>query len=123
MSIDRLARVNELLKREIGQALFQVLDNDKIDLSAITITKVAASPNLRDAAVMVSIRNHEKQRGEMLRTLRNSRGRIQEIINRNLSLKFTPRLSFSLDTSIEKGDHILRILGELEKEPTQEETR
>ena len=114
MSVDRLTRVNELLKREVGSALFQVVHEEEMDLSAITITAVEATPSLRSAIVKVSIRDHQNERKQILSALRHYRGRLQELINKNLTLKYTPRLSFELDTSVEKGDHILQVLSQLE---------
>lgn len=105
-----------MLKREIGQSLFHVLDDPGVDLSAITITHVIAGQNLRNARVLVSIRDHQSERRRILGILRKNRGKMQEIINRNLTLKYTPCLSFELDTSVEKGDHILQVLSQIEQE-------
>ena len=113
-SVDRLTRVNELLKREIGSALFQLVTEDEFDLAAVTVTHVNISSNLRNARVLVSIMDHQEQRQKMLAILRRHRGQIQERIGKNVILKYTPRLSFVLDTSIEKGDAILTLLHKME---------
>lgn len=113
MSIDRITRVNELLRREIGEALFKIVHESRFDFSAVTITHVQASRNLRHARVLVSIRDHENERDEILAVLRRHRGEIQQNINKDLSLKFTPQLMFTLDTSVEHGDKILHLIDEL----------
>lgn len=114
MSTDRLTRVNELLRREIGAALFELIRDDSVDLSAITITHVITSRNLRHARVLVSIRDHQEERREMLALLARHRRAIQKKINQDLKLKYTPRLSFHLDGSLEKGDDVLNLLSKLE---------
>ena len=53
MSVDRLVRVNELLKREIGLSLYRVITEGDFDLSAVTITKVTVSKDLAAARVLV----------------------------------------------------------------------
>lgn len=116
MSTDRLTRVNELLKREIGMALFHVLNDAEADLSTITVTSVQASTNLRNAKVMVSVRDTDEKRRRVMSVLENHRAEFQKIINKNMKLKYTPRLNFELDMSVEKGDHVLRVLFELEHE-------
>lgn len=116
MSVDRLTRVNALLRREIGDLLFRIMDERGFDLSAVSITRVEVSPSLRQARVMVSIRDHEKEREPMLRLLRRHAPEIQATINRDLTLKYTPRLSFELDTSIERGDKVLGLLSEIDRE-------
>ena len=116
MSVDRLVRVNELIRREIGDLLFRIMNERKFDLSAVTVTHVITNPTLRQARVLVSIRDHVAERPEMLRLLRKHAPEIQDAINRDLKLKYTPRLTFELDTSIERGDHVLSVLSEIEKE-------
>lgn len=123
MTIDRMSRVNELLRREIGEALFTIINDADFDLSAVTVTRVIASRDLRSACVFISIRDHHDERANMLSTLCKYRPEIQRRINSNLVLKYTPRLSFELDTSLEKGDHILSLLYEMEKETDPEEDR
>lgn len=116
MSVDRLTRLNELLKRELADALFRVMQAENFDLAAVTITRVVLSRNLREARVFVSIREHQAERPKMLSLLRQYRGEFQRRINRDLFMKYTPRLTFELDTSLEEGDHVLALLAKLEKE-------
>ena len=117
MSTDRLVRVNELLKREIGELLFRLVQDERVDLSAVTVTHVITSRNLQHARVLVSIRDHEDERQRMLGILRRYRGEIQARINKDIGLKFTPRLEFVLDTSVEQGDRVLSILTHLVPAP------
>jgi ribosome-binding factor A len=114
MTVDRMTRINELIKREIGTALFRIMGEQRFDLSAVTVTKVITSPTLRSAKVLVSIRDHEGERDGMLAALRSHRGDLQKLIARNITLKYTPKIEFALDTSIEKGDHVLDILSGLD---------
>jgi ribosome-binding factor A len=116
MSIDRLERVNALLRREIGEALPLVMGSAGVDLAAITVTQVRVSRNLRNALVSVSILGHEGERGTILHRLAARHAGFQRLINRDLKLKYTPVLQFKLDTSIEKGDHILGVLLRMEAE-------
>ncbi len=125
MAIDRLERVNALLRRAIGEALYKVFAGDPIDLGAITVTHVATARNLRNATVSVSIFGHENERQAIIRKLASKAHDLQVIINRELTLKYTPRLRFQLDTSIEKGDRVLEVLSQLDvpqaDEPTEPE--
>ena len=116
MSINRLERVNELLKREIASALFRVMNEKGFDLSAVSITRVFTSSDLHTARVMVSIRDHEDERRKILGRLSRHRGDIQEIIHDNVVLKYTPHLIFELDSSIEAGDRVLSIISKMEAE-------
>lgn len=111
----RLARVNELLKREIAQTLFRVVP-EEADVGRVTITQVQTSPNLRKARVFVSIRGNQNDQDDWIRRLRRHRKEIQAVIGRNVVLKYNPQLMFILDHSVEEGDRILALLDELESE-------
>lgn len=115
MSAKRMVRLNELLKREIAGALYRVLDGQAVDLAALTVTRVETSSDLRHARVMVSIRDHAEDRDRMLQHLTQRRGAIQQLISRNIILKYTPQLHFTLDESIAQGDHVLQLIHDLER--------
>jgi ribosome-binding factor A len=113
MKIDRLTRVNELLRREISEVLYRLLDPSTFDLSALTVTHVITSSDLRHARVLVSIRGHEHERSRMMSRLQGLHAAIQEDIADKITLKYTPRLHFAIDESIAKGDHVLSLLSKL----------
>lgn len=114
MGIKRLVRVNELLKREIATALYRVMTEQSFDFASVTVTGVRTSSDLRSARVGISIRDHDSERGTMLSQIRKHARDIQSIVHHNVILKYTPKLHFELDTSIEVGDHVLQILSEMQ---------
>lgn len=113
MSSARIIRVNELLKREIAVDIPRLFANSHFDTGAITVTGVETAPDLHDATVYVSIFGHEESRTKMIRFLNAHRKDIQARMSRNVILKYTPRLHFKLDSSIESGDRVLGILSQL----------
>ncbi|MBN2686502.1 MAG: 30S ribosome-binding factor RbfA [Pontiellaceae bacterium] len=116
MGTPRLVRVNELLKREIAEDLYRNFSMSDFDAAALTVTRVECTPDLRDANVFVSIFGHEDERNSMIRYLNRHRQEIVRLMIKRVKLKYTPRLHFVLDESIEGGDHILSLLAELERE-------
>ncbi|MEI7880464.1 MAG: 30S ribosome-binding factor RbfA [bacterium] len=113
MKTDRLIRINELLRREISVVLYRLVDQTEFDMSSMTVTHVIVSPDLHDARVLVSIRGHEHERRKMLRQLQHLHADIQTEVAKAVILKYTPRLTFVLDTSIEQGDRVLDILSKI----------
>ena len=116
MGIPRLVRVNELLKREIAEDIFRSFSLPALDTAAITVTRVEGAPDLRDANVFVSIFGHEDERGRMIGYLNHHRQKVIRLMIKRVKLKYTPRLHFVLDESIEGGDKILSMLAEMERE-------
>ena len=113
MAIDRLERVNSLLRRVIAESMFTVMQGDTVAPGLITVTGVACGKDLRDATVRVSVFGDDALKETALQHLKHNARKFQAIINREVRLKFTPRLEFKLDLSLEKGDEVLAILNNL----------
>ena len=113
MAIDRLERVNSLLRRVIAESMFTVMQGDTVAPGLITVTGVSCGRDLRDATVRVSVFGDDALKETALQHLKHNARKFQAIINREVRLKFTPRLEFKLDLSLEKGDEVLAILNNL----------
>ena len=113
MGVDRLERVNSLLKRVIAEAMFSVMQGDTVQPGLITVTGVECGKDLRDANVRISVFGDDALKETAIQHLKHNAKRFQAIINREVKLKFTPRLNFQLDLSLEKGDEVLAILNNL----------
>ncbi|MFH0907495.1 MAG: 30S ribosome-binding factor RbfA [bacterium] len=116
MSIDRMLRVNALIQQEVAAFLPKEINEPDFDLSAVTVTKVVTSSNLRQSRVFVSLRASPDRQQVMLQRLRQHRIAIQNMISKRVAIKYTPLISFELDESIAKGDHVLHIISEMETE-------
>ncbi len=115
MATSRMVRVNELLKREIAEDLYRNFYDADFDTAALTVTRVECAPDLRDANVYISIFGHDNERHKMIKELNYRRQEIIRLMVKRISLKYTPRLHFHLDDSLEKGDNIFSILNEINK--------
>ena len=113
MGVDRLERVNSLLKRVIAEAMFSVMQGDTVQPGLITVTDVACGKDLRDANVRISVFGDEALKETAIQHLKHHARQFQQEINRQVKMKFTPRLNFQLDLSLEKGDEVLAILNNL----------
>ena len=113
MAVDRLERVNSLLKRVIAEAMFSVMQGDTVQPGLITVTDVRCGKDLRDATVKVSVFGDDALKETALQHLKHHAKQFQQEINRQVKMKFTPRLTFQLDLSLEKGDEVLAILSKL----------
>lgn len=116
MGTPRLVRVNELLKREIAEDIHRNFSLSDFDCGSITVTRVECASDLRDANVYVSIFGHEDERRRMISHLNHHRQEVIRLMVKRVKLKYTPRLHFILDESIEGGDRVLSMLAELERE-------
>ena len=115
----RHERVRELLKREIGEAIRREFHVNEVGL--ITVNDVDVGGDLKSAVVFISILGNAEQQKRGLIVLDQHRVRIQGLVGRSVVLKFTPTLKFVIDDSIVRGNRVLKIIEDLEKQTPSSE--
>ncbi|MCE9612114.1 MAG: 30S ribosome-binding factor RbfA [Chthoniobacter sp.] len=110
----RLERVNELMRRELGDLI-----NREVTFAAalVTVQQVDITPDLKSAHVYVSVMGTPEQSREALARLHASRKNLQHLLSKRVILKFTPHLHFKLDDTIERGTRIINLLEQIEIPP------
>ena len=114
MAGQRMRRVNEAVREVLSEALAEGLKDPRIGF--VTVTSVDTSADLRLAKVYVSVLGGEEETEETLAGLECSRGFLQALIARQLTLKRTPQLTFVRDESIDYGFHIDKLLKDIADE-------
>ncbi len=122
MKADRITRVNELIRRELGTQLYHVVNRPDFDPAAVTITHAITSVDLRNCRVLVSIRGDEAEQERMLSILKGHRVAFQAALSKNVVLRYTPQFRFVLDLSIKEGDQVLHLLQQMEEAGEVEST-
>ena len=107
----RMDRVNEQIKKEVGNIIDLKLKNPNIT-GIISVTKVKTSPDLRSARVYISLLN-SKSKKNTLEGLKNASGYIRSELASRMNLRYTPELIFEIDDSMEYGARIENILKEI----------
>ncbi len=120
-SVDRLVRVNELLKRVLAD-LLETLGYNEEQGKIISITRVDCASNLKTANVYVSIlgAKNEEEEVRIVRRLIERKAEIQSLMSKEVILKYTPVLHFVLDHSVADGDRVLDLLRNMEDENAED---
>ena len=118
MASHRLLRVRELLKREIGEAIRREIPVQQAGL--VTVNDVDVAGDLKNARVYLGFLGTTEQKKTAFDLLNKNRTRIQSFVAKTVVLKYTPRLKFFIDESVDRGSRVLRIIEELEKTTPQE---
>jgi ribosome-binding factor A len=118
-----MRRVNESVRAVVAEGLGELKDPR---IGMVTVTGVVVSPDLGEARIYVSVFGNEKKRNATLAGLDSARGVLQAKINRQLSLRRTPTLTFAYDDSVERGVRMTKLIDEvapdLPAEPPEEDT-
>jgi ribosome-binding factor A len=118
MPSHRLLRVRELLKREIGEAIRSEIPIQQAGL--VTVNDVDVAGDLKNAKVYLGLLGTTEQKKTAFKLLNENRTRIQSLVAKTVVLKYTPKLKFLFDESVDRGNRVLAIIEELEKAAPQE---
>jgi len=108
----RIEKLQELIKQEVGKMILNDLKDPRIGF--VTVTDVEMTGDLREAKIFVSIMGGTEQVKNSLDGLNSALGFVRREIGQRIRLRFTPEISFALDTSLDYGDHIQKLLLQVE---------
>lgn len=108
----RIEKLQELIKQEMSKMLLKELKDPRIGF--VTVTDVEMTGDLREAKIYVSVMGGEEQVKSSLEGLNSALGFVRREIGQRIRLRFTPEISFALDTSLDYGDHIQKLLLQVE---------
>lgn len=118
--IDRMERVQKLLKRKISVILQSEINDPRV--KHVTILKVEVSRDLREARVFCEIAVGEDEKKAILKGLKSASGFIRGELANSIELKFIPRLTFLEDRSEERKETMDKLFEKIEKEHNWEST-
>ena len=111
-SMNRVFRVNQLIKKEISQILLKETDFPGNVL--VTVTRVETSPNLIQAKVYLSVMPESYFRS-VLETLKGSIYRFQQKLNKRLSMRPIPKIIFVEEKLTKEAGRVEEILEKIKK--------
>ncbi len=113
----RSQRVGDLLRKEIADIVIYRLKDPRIGF--ITVTGVDVTDDIKNAKVYVSILKDEDKE-TTLEILNSAKSFIRSELSKRLRMRSIPSLDFRLDTSIEYGSRIDKLLREIKEKAGHE---
>jgi ribosome-binding factor A len=120
MSINRVDRLNSLLKEVISEVIKRQVKNPTVS-ELTTVTRVDITKDLRHAKVYISVIGTEQQKEETLHALESAAGFIAVNASKKVVMRFFPALTFRLDHSAEQHARIQDLLKEIKEEESSRE--
>lgn len=108
----RTARVDELLRQEIGAIVAREVADPRIGFA--TITRVETTRDLSHARVWVSVIGQPDERRATISALSRAMPFVRHELGKTLRIRRIPDLHVELDDTAERGTRVLRLLDELE---------
>ena len=109
----RAKRLGEQIQRELTELLRRDVKDERI--GNVTITAVNVSGDLRTARVYYLVFGKEGPDIKVQRGLESAAGFLRNALSKALMIRYTPTLSFELDTTIEHGVRLTQLIDSLKK--------
>lgn len=109
--MERMDRVNQMMKREVSNIIQRELGNPQ--LSFVTVVAVDVSKDLRKAVVYFSVLGDDKRIEEASEALVSTEGYVRRLLGKRIRLRYTPKIEFVYDPSLDYGARIERTLRDI----------
>src|SRR5262245_56461736 len=106
----RVAKLESLIRAVVAQRLIELLDSDG---AGVTVTRVDAAPDMRNATVWMGLWGDEGEQGRVWGQVNLQRTEVQRALGEHMTTKFVPRLHFKRDSGGEYAAEIDRLLRQL----------
>lgn len=117
----RVARVAELIKREVSQMLLSGIKDDRVGAGMVSVTNVDVSGDLQHAKIYVSIYGTDEARAETMAGLKSAKGYVRSELGQRIRLRRTPEVIFQEDRSIERGTRVLSLINQISQNRSDDE--
>lgn len=107
MVSQRVAKVESLIQQVVATKLIELLERDA---AGVTVTRVDAAPDMRNATVWVGLLGDETEQERLWGHVLAERAEVQATLGMQMTTKFVPHLHFKRDTGGEYAAEIERLL-------------
>ena len=118
----RIARVAEMIRREVSQLLFSGIKDDRVGMGMVSVTHVDVAGDLQHAKVFVSIYGTDEAKSAAMAGLKSATGFVRSELGNRMRLRRTPEILFVEDASIEQGTKVLSLINRLSEERKEDDT-
>ncbi|HEY5585576.1 MAG TPA: 30S ribosome-binding factor RbfA [Ruminiclostridium sp.] len=112
---DRIVRISEEVKKEISNIIQNEIKDPRLP-TMVSIIACEVSKDLSHAKVYVSVLGDADEKKNAMKALKSASGFIRRLLGHRVQLRATPEIHFELDTSIEHGIHINKLIDDAKKE-------
>ena len=103
----RTQKLGDQIQRELSDLIQRELRDPRVGM--VTITSVDVSPDITHAKIFFTLLDKEKL-PETLEGLSRSAGFLRAQLAKRIKMYTTPELRFVYDESVERGDHLSRLI-------------
>lgn len=105
-------RINGEVKKELSILISREIKDPRIN-PMTSVIDVEVAPDLKTAKVYISVMGDEESKKETYQGLKSAASFMRSRLARSLNLRNTPELTFIIDSSIEYGVNMSKLIDEI----------
>lgn len=113
-------RINGEVLRVLSNIIRQEIKDPRIHMMT-SVTAVEVAPDLKTCKAYISVLGSDEERSETIKGLKSAEGYVRRQLARELNLRNTPQITFILDTSIEYGVNMSKLIDDVTQNLHDEE--
>lgn len=106
---DRTSRISEEIKKEIASIIQNEIKDPRLP-QMVSVVSVNTTNDLRYSNVYVSVFGSDDDKKNALQALKSASGYIRREVGKRIQLRYTPEMHFEIDSSIEYGAYITKLI-------------
>ena len=103
---ERIKKLNDLLRDEVGKILKKELEFNN---ALVTVVRADISPTLEHATIWISV-FPESQEKSALKEINREIYRLQQVLNKRLTMHPVPKIRFDIDRTEEEAARIEKLI-------------
>ena len=111
----RSGRLGEEIKKIISEMMLRDLRDPRIH-SLTSVSAVEVTEDNSYATVYLTVMGTEDEKKETVKAFSSAAGFIRRDIGKKIKIRHVPELSFKIDSSLDYGMHISKLIDEISKE-------
>lgn len=109
---------NTRINGEVQKELSNIIRNEVKDPRIHPMTSVVAvevAPDLKSAKAYISVLGNQEEKEKTLKGLKSASGVIRSKLARSINLRNTPEITFIMDSSIEYGVNMAKLIDDVNR--------
>jgi ribosome-binding factor A len=108
----RLNSINSQMQKELSDIIRTGIRDPRVSNMA-SVVAVNVTPDLRFAKIHISVLGTEQEKADTIKGLNSAAGYVRKEVGERMQLRHVPEMHFVIDSSIEHGAHIMKILKDI----------
>ncbi len=115
----RIDKITQTVKKELSDIIQNKLKDPRIP-NLVSVVSVNVTGDMREATCYVSVFGTQEEKDKCMEALTAAQGFIRKELGTRLNIRYTPKVTFRIDDSMEHGAHMNELFKKIHQEKSEQ---